>query len=153
MIDNESHDRRELVEAIRSAAPVSGYTHTFYRYPARFSPTFARSVIENFTDPGDVVLDPFMGGGTTLVEARASGRRGVGSDVSSLAVFLAKTKATLLTDSDQKAILKWANSISLVGLNLRKTTARDEEWIESGYLRNISGRSTWAIRKIVELAL
>ena len=37
--------------------------------PARFSPAFASAVIEWFTEPSDVVLDPFVGGGTTLVEA------------------------------------------------------------------------------------
>jgi hypothetical protein len=150
---SERKRTHKLVEAIRSCEPVTGYTHTFYRYPARFSPLFAREVIERFTLPGDVVLDPFMGGGTTLVEARTLGRRGVGSDVSSLAVFLAKTKTTLLTDSDSRELVRWANSSSLEHLNLRKTAIRDEEWIEDGYLRNISGRPMWAIRKIVELAL
>lgn len=153
MMSKESQGKSELVDAIRSTTPVRGHTHTFYKYPARFSPTFARCVIENFTNPGDVVLDPFMGGGTSLVEARALGRVGVGSDLSSLAVFLAKTKTALLTDSDQKAILEWANSISLTGLNLRTPAAPAEDWTESGYLRNITGRSTWRIRKIVELAL
>jgi hypothetical protein len=142
-----------LVEAIQSDAPVSGYTHTFYRYPARFSPLFAREVISRFTRPGDIVLDPFMGGGTTLVEARSLGRRAVGSDVSSLAVFLAKTKTMLFTDSDRRKLLTWANSSALENLNLRNPVVRDEEWIESGYLRNLSGRPTWAIRKIVDLAL
>jgi hypothetical protein len=149
----ENEDTHKLVEAIRSREPVSGYTHTFYRYPARFSPLFAREVIERFTLPGDVILDPFMGGGTTLVEARTLGRRAVGSDVSSLAVFLAKTKTLLITDADRRELLRWANSSSLEHLNLRKAAIRDEEWIEDGYLRNISGRPTWAIRKIVELAI
>jgi hypothetical protein len=143
----------KLVAAIRSSEPVSGYTHTFYRYPARFSPFFAREAIETFSRPGDVVLDPFMGGGTSLVEAKALGRRGIGSDVSSLAVFLAKTKTTLLSECDRAEISKWASSVALDGLNLRKTLIRDDEWVESGYLRNIVNRSTWAIRKTVELAL
>jgi hypothetical protein len=38
-------------------------------------------------------------------------------------------------------------------LNLRNPAYRDEEWIKTGYQRNINDRSTWAIRKIVELAL
>jgi hypothetical protein len=146
-------DFSELVEAIRSAEPVSGFTHTYYRYPARFSPLFAREAIKKFTQPGDVVLDPFMGGGTTLVEAQSLGRRAVGSDVSSLAVFLAKTKTMLLTESDRKAIIGWANSIAFDALNLRNPAPRDKEWIEDGYQRNASNRYTWAIRKIVELAL
>jgi DNA modification methylase len=64
-----------LIEAARDTKPVSGLTHNYYRYPARFSPRFVRAAIEAFTAPGNVVLDPFVGGGTTLVEALALGRR------------------------------------------------------------------------------
>jgi len=142
-----------LAAAIRSTEIVAGYTHTFYRYPARFSPLFAREAIRRFSRPGDVVLDPFMGGGTSLVEAKAMGRRGIGFDVSSLAVFLTKTKTTLLSDADRRAVLRWGDRIVAGQLNLRTPALRDEEWIEGGYQRNISDRSTWPIRKTVELAL
>lgn len=39
------------------------------------------SVIERFTDPGDVILDPFLGGGTTGAVAVATGRKFIGCDV------------------------------------------------------------------------
>ncbi len=60
-----------LLEAINDRNIVSGLTHDIYRYPARFSPLFARAAIELFTEPGDTILDPFMGGSTSLVEALA----------------------------------------------------------------------------------
>ena len=63
---------RGFLAAVQTLQPVVGYTHNFYRYPARFSPLFARATIEAFSRSGDVVLDPFMGGATTLVEARAA---------------------------------------------------------------------------------
>src|SRR6185436_11446244 len=81
--------------AARDRAAVSGLTHTFYRYPARFSPQFAAAAIEAFSEPGDLVLDPYMGGATTLVEAIARGRRAVGCDLNSLAVFIARAKTTI----------------------------------------------------------
>jgi len=64
-----------LVAGARDPQPVRGLTHGFYKYPARFSPSFARAAIEIFTQPGDLVLDNHVGGGTTLVEALALGRR------------------------------------------------------------------------------
>ena len=86
-----------LVDAVQNNSPSRGLTHTFYKYPARFSPEFARSAITTFTKPGDVILDPFMGSGTTLVEALASGRNAIGSDISSLAYFVAQVKTTFLS--------------------------------------------------------
>ncbi len=102
-------------ESVRSAAAdtqrVSGLTHRFYRYPARFSPQFARACIEAFSQPGEVVLDPYMGGATTVVEAMVLGRRAIGSDINSLSVFVARTKCARLTESDKRAIYRWATEV------------------------------------------
>ncbi len=76
---NETATR--LIDSARDTARVKGLTHEFYRYPARFSPTFVRGAIETFTEPGDWVIDPFAGGGTTLVEAMALGRNALGIDI------------------------------------------------------------------------
>ena len=100
---------------IRAAAldrdPIDGLTHRFYRYPARFSPAFARSCIKAYSKPGDVVLDPYMGGGTTVLEAFVLGRRAVGSDISSLAAFVARVKVSDLSRSEQHALTRWATAI------------------------------------------
>src|SRR5713226_165022 len=97
-IDSETTQR--LLLGAHSREPVSGLTHNFYRYPARFSPQFARAAIEAFTQPGDVVLDPFMGGATTLVEASALARTAIGLDINELSCFVACAKTTPLTDTD-----------------------------------------------------
>src|SRR5262245_22251110 len=96
-----------LLDAVSYQGYVSGFTHNFYRYPARFSPRFARGCIEAFSQPGDVILDPFMGGATTLVEARALGRHAVGSDISTLSVFLSRVKTTPLSESDTVKVVDW----------------------------------------------
>jgi len=77
-----------VIVAARNSAPVRGLTHSFYKYPARFSPIFASAVIQAFSEPGDLVLDPHVGGGTTIVEALAAGREAVGVDISTLAEFV-----------------------------------------------------------------
>lgn len=89
-----------LFQGLHSDKPIRGFSHGFYRYPARFSPEFARSVIEVFSKPGDTILDPFVGGGTTVVEALVSGRKVVGVDLNPLAVFIARVKSTPLSLSE-----------------------------------------------------
>ena len=96
----------KLVEAASDTTPVAGLTHNFYRYPARFSPKLARAAIEAFTEPGDLVLDPFVGGGTTLVEAMVLGRHAIGADISSLATFVSEVKTTLYTESELEALTR-----------------------------------------------
>jgi DNA modification methylase len=146
------NDEIRLRQAIHSTEPVGGLTHDFYRYPARFSPEFARAAIEVFTSPGDVVFDPFMGGGTTLVEARALARQGIGTDISSLAAFIARVKTTPLTKTDTTAVRKWARLLGNC-LNLHKSGKRSCIPPDRYYQRNISGKSTWAIRKTIRLVL
>lgn len=102
---------RSLVSAVSSRRRVTGAPHDFYRYPARFAPAFAREAIEAFTKPGDTVVDPFCGGGTTLVEAVSLGRRAAGMDVSSLAAFLTRTKTTPISVHDKREIAAWSDFI------------------------------------------
>ena len=94
-------------KAFHSKDRVQGYTHDFYKYPARFSPRFVRFMLDSLTEPGDYVLDPFMGGGTTIVEAAASGRRAIGSDLNELAQFVTRVKTTPLSDQDVAEIRRW----------------------------------------------
>jgi hypothetical protein len=101
----------ELRNAALDTSPVSGLTHRFYRYPARFSPTFAAAAIREFSNPGDLVLDPHMGGATAIVEAMRLGRRGVGCDLNSLAVFIGRVKTTVITAAERKAIASWAEEV------------------------------------------
>jgi len=97
-----------LSEAARDRRPVTGWTHNFYRYPARFSPQFAAGAIASFSRPGDLVLDPYMGGGTSVVEGVVAGRRVVGNDLNTLAAFVAKVKTTSLLSDDVAALQDWA---------------------------------------------
>ncbi len=60
---------------------------------------------------GDVVLDTFMGGGTTIVEALASGRIACGIDINSLSYFVTRVKTTPLSSGDEQAILNWLGGI------------------------------------------
>jgi len=97
-----------FIAGAQSEEPVRGLTHGYYKYPARFSPTFVRAAIETFTRPGELCLDPHVGGGTTLVEALALGRHGIGVDISSLAAFVASVKTSVFTEAELKRLDAWS---------------------------------------------
>jgi hypothetical protein len=134
---------------------VTGAPHDFYRYPARFSPIFAREAIKTFTMPGDFVLDPFCGGGTTLVEALSLGRRAAGMDVSSLATFLARTKTTPISVHDKREIAAWLSALENGNprTNLDSYEAVDAETYY--YLRNLPDEARafffWVFERLTDL--
>ena len=100
--------REQLVAALHSSRRTSGSTHNFYLYPSRFSPEIARTIITLFSRPGDVVLDPFMGGGTSIIEGLMLGRRMVGIDLNTLAHFVASVRTCPLSATDIDALRSWA---------------------------------------------
>jgi hypothetical protein len=63
-------------------------------YRACFKPQLPRFFIERLTNPGDTVYDPFMGRGTTLVEAALLGRIPFGNDVNPLSVVMTRPRLT-----------------------------------------------------------
>lgn len=76
---------------------IGGKGSIFYRahsYHTKVPPEGIIPMIEHYTDPGDLVLDPFCGSGMTGVAAMLSGRRGLLSDVSPAAVHIATGHTT-----------------------------------------------------------
>jgi len=142
----------KLIAAARDAAPVRGLTHGFYKYPARFSPIFARIAIETFTKPGHLVFDPHVGGGTTLVEARALGREGIGVDISPLAVFVAKVKSTVFSEPELTKLKAWSLRLSNA-IDIQRPSRQFAEYAEKGYYKHLHHPSRWRLRKGIEQAL
>ena len=86
-------------------AGVSCYTNEFWTakqraahslheisYRACFKPQLPRFFIERLTQPGDLVYDPFLGRGTTLIEAALLGRNVAGNDLNPLSEILARPR-------------------------------------------------------------
>ena len=61
-------------------------------HPCRFPAQMAALLIGRITREGETVLDPFMGSGTTLVEAQRLGRPSVGMDINPVACLMATSK-------------------------------------------------------------
>jgi len=57
-------------------------------YRGNWSPYIPRNIILRYSKPGDVVLDQFVGGGTTAIEAKLLGRRCIAYDINPKAVEL-----------------------------------------------------------------
>ncbi|MBI3910439.1 MAG: hypothetical protein HY320_05830 [Armatimonadetes bacterium] len=84
-------------------------SHSLHAFAARFPPQLPACVIEALSSPGEMVADPMMGSGTTLLEAYLHGRPSRGSDLDALAVRLARVKTTpldpaLLADGSTRAL-------------------------------------------------
>lgn len=62
------------------------------KYRGNWSPYIPRNVILRYSSEGDTVLDQFVGGGTTAVEAKLTGRNFIGFDINPAAVELTKKK-------------------------------------------------------------
>lgn len=56
------------------------------KYRGNWSPYIPRNIILRYSAPGDFVLDQFVGGGTTLVEAKLLGRNCLGVDINPMAL-------------------------------------------------------------------
>jgi hypothetical protein len=149
-LSERAQDR--LINAARNGEPVRGLTHDFYKYPARFSPIFARVAIETFTKPGQLVFDPHVGGGTTLVEARALGREGIGVDISPLAEFVARVKSTILSEAELDTLAAWGARLPEV-VGIHRKSIQLSRFAELGYYKHLEHPSRWRLRKGVEQAL
>ena len=77
-------------------ADTKQYTHCYHTYPAMMIPQVARTLISEYKpkDGLNLILDPYMGSGTTLVEASLVGVNSVGTDLNPLARMMSKVKTT-----------------------------------------------------------
>lgn len=105
---NKDRERRAIkrrLEALdwdfatqQSESPFS----TLHWHPCRFPSQVPATVISRLTDISGVVLDPFMGSATTLVEAQRLGRRSIGVDINPISTTIARSK--LITDDSTKVV-------------------------------------------------
>lgn len=87
------------VLAVSLKEKTNRYTHGLHRFPAKYVPQVPRWAIENLASPGAVILDPFMGSGTTLVEGLMSPVSSIGIDRDPLAQLITRAKISPPTAS------------------------------------------------------
>jgi len=82
-------------------------------YRGNFAPQVPRNVILNYSKEGDLVLDPMVGGGTTLIEARLLNRNAIGYDVNQNAVKITSDRIHFEIKGNTKQIAKLGNAQNL----------------------------------------
>ncbi len=79
--------------------PVLAEPHTaiykMHRYFARRPHNVFAKIIQHYSDPGDLILDPFCGGGVSVVEGLKLRRRMVGVDLNPLATWINQNRSAI----------------------------------------------------------
>lgn len=70
------------------------HVHRLHPYLGKFIPQLVEIFLRKYFTPGQTVLDPFCGSGTTLVQANELGINSVGYDISAFNVMLCRAKTT-----------------------------------------------------------
>src|SRR5437867_3205303 len=70
------------------------HVHSLHPYLGKFIPQLVEVFLHRYFERGDTVYDPFVGSGTTLVEANVFGANAIGCDISAFNCLLARVKTT-----------------------------------------------------------
>ncbi len=127
------------------------FTHGFHAYPARMHPETARRVIAAF--PGGRIVDPFVGAGTTAVEAVRAGRPFTGFDISTIPLEIAWTRTRVGRPAQSRRVEGAAHrvarravqEIAHVGTML-PWTRTESAWYDPQTLREIS-----VLKRLIDL--
>ncbi|MYF98001.1 modification methylase [Candidatus Poribacteria bacterium] len=90
---------------------TTALTHGMHRFPAKYIPQIPGWVMGQFAQKDDVVLDPFCGSGTTLVEGLLRSGKTIGLDCDPLACMISRAKTAAVNPA----------RIRKLGLDLRQT--------------------------------
>lgn len=131
-------------------------THGIHPYKGKFYPQLAKGLL-NISDaqPGDLVMDPFCGSGTTLLEGYLNGFRTIGIDMHPLAVKIANAKVGILTvdpdltrDAVELLLAKLDAGPSATDTGTDQFSPSALEEIHSWFPTPVVGKLNWMLRAI-----
>ncbi len=109
-INGEYTDYFYIIQKNRTRSVNQYLTHWIYPYKGKFHPQMIRALLNIIgLERGDTVLDPFIGSGTTAVEAQLLGINCVGIDISPLCVLQSKVKVEAIDVLEE--IMQWKEEI------------------------------------------
>lgn len=142
---------------------TSYLTHGLHSYPARMIPQIPNALLkyykrEGVISEGDLLYDPFVGSGTSLVEAMFEGLNAKGNDINPFACMLSRTKTTPINREDFFQIKEFIFTNLEEELNDVKTLYKQEGDVEKpgdireGWFPEPQLQQLWAIRKKLDKA-
>ncbi len=115
-------------------AQTNLFTHSLHAYPARMVPGIAGELIKQYSNEGDLIVDPFCGSGTTLVEGTLVNRKMIGVDLNPFAVFMSKVKTTPI----RPELLEKESNLLISDLQSSRARTRElETYPESSHIINL----------------
>lgn len=144
----------KAIEAQEFLEETDFVTHSIHVYPAKFPAQLPRRLIREYAQRGDVVLDPFCGSGTTLVETRLAGYDAIGVDVNGLAALLSKVKSTPLTKSQFESVFEFLDCLSNDSFHWTFTgrpaiKVKEIEGVEHWFQENVAEELSYISDRIV----
>ncbi len=115
------------------------HIHRLHPYKGKFIPQLVEYFIDNYTDnfktetyfnKGDIILDPFSGSGTTMVQANEQGMHAIGIDISAFNVLIANVKIDKVDFYDLNAELKIITSELKKFISKNKNILFENELLE-----------------------
>jgi len=122
------------------SADTSYASHDFHSFPAKFPPQLPEKFILGLTEPGDLILDPMMGSGTTVLEAILRERRAIGFDIDPLARLITTVKTTPLEPEN----------VHRIGQDILERATKDVQNCARRLEKALSGRWDKSTRKFVD---
>jgi hypothetical protein len=111
------------------------HVHGLHPYLGKFIPQLVEVFLDRYFARGGVIYDPFVGSGTTLVEANVLGSPGIGCDISAFNCLLARVKTARYSLGELEVDLRGALEGSR--RSAHRSRRRRTQWLETWF----SGRA------------
>ncbi len=117
--------QRDHLRQFASPSRETGFTRSIYSYPAKFLSHLPRELIKMFTQEGDQICDPFVGGGTIALEAMLLNRPFVGYDINPFALLVSRVKTSYISSIELK------EHLGLIQSEMNSSTKPTHNYLDS----------------------
>lgn len=131
----ELQDRKQPIQFTPN---INECIHRWAPYVQGFSAAFVQSIIDKYREEykNPVILDPFAGCGTVLVQAKLNGIRSVGIELNPLLAFIAETKLNSWTVNPEK-LIRYYDSIPMDKYSAAPEFLKSSQHFGPGVLKNL----------------